>query len=126
MSKYAITCKGGRTKQSFKDQVNINIIYEKAKRGGLVPQSGRTPMYMDVSEVGDYQQSIHVVMQAEKAFMQLPAKVRERMANDPGRLVDYLADPDNEAEAIKYGLINKPVVQEASSAEEGEGEETQP
>ena len=101
----------GMTKQSFKDSCNINTIVEKARKTGLVSHlNSKTPVYQDCSVVPDYQTALGIVLQAQDAFAQLSASVRERFANDPSRMIDFLSDVRNNDEAVKLGLIEKPVV----------------
>lgn len=64
--------------------------------------------YSDISEVPDLQTALQAVKTAETAFQQLPSEIRKKLGNDPTNLVDYLKDPKNTEEAIKYGLLNAP------------------
>jgi len=101
--------KPSRTVQSEAETVNINSIVARARAGGSVPSlSSREPRYLDVSDVGDYREALHRVRAAQEAFMELPAMVRARFENDPGRMVSFLSDPTNRPEAEKLGLV-KPV-----------------
>jgi len=97
------------TQQQFKDECDINKIMEKYQRTGQITHLARNQgIYADLTSLGDYQQSLQKVIDAENAFDTLPAKVRERFGNDPAGLLTFLADPQNKEEAIKLGLIEKP------------------
>lgn len=104
----------GMTQQNFKEQCNINTIVEKARRTGLLNHlNNRVPQYADVSNIPSYQEALAVVIQAENAFLSLDARTRERFANDPEKMVEFLQDEDNYDEAVKLGLIEvKPPVKE--------------
>ena len=67
----------------------------------------RTPIFGDFT---DAPTSLHEaydrILDAQANFMELPSAVRERFANDPLRLLSFLEDPANRAEAVKLGLVN--------------------
>lgn len=95
-----------RTQQHFRDEVDINTIVERFGLTGELPSDVRVPVNGDFTEaVTDYQTALNLVIQADDAFMQLPAAVRERFANDPGRLVEFVSDDANREEARKLGLL---------------------
>lgn len=99
-----------KTQQHYKDQCDINKIIEKAKKGGGIthvnPHAGK---YMDLTTMpADYLTAMDVVIKANEAFMELPAKVRDEFAHDPARLIKFLQDPKNTDRAIELGLVNRP------------------
>lgn len=94
----------------FMDECDINQIIAKARRG-IVPQvffTQKSPWFGDFSNGLSYHDMQNVLIDTEKAFMELPAKVRERFKNDPAALVAFLDNEDNRDEAIKLGLIPEP------------------
>ncbi|AXH75464.1 MAG: internal scaffolding protein [Microviridae sp.] len=98
----------GRTKQSFKDECDINTIMRRYQLTGEIAHlSQRSPIFGDFPEM-DFNQAMAIVVQARENFSQLPAEVRDRFANDPARLLAFLQDPDNREEGIKLGLLRKP------------------
>jgi len=98
----------GRTKQSFRDECDINKIMLKWVATGQLPATNLgTPRYGDFTNSGDYQDACNGVIAANEAFARLPAKTRDRMNNSPARLLEFLADPDNKEEAENLGLIPK-------------------
>jgi len=104
----------GRTKQSFKEQVNINSIVAKARKTGFVNHvNNRQPYYADVSQIPDYRTACEIVSQSNRQFMELPSNVRERFDNDPGKFLEFFQDEKNLDEAVKLGLVNKPVEEPA-------------
>lgn len=97
------------TQQSAKDECDINIIVERAKRGADLSQLSRGPgFYGDFTGLPSYRDALIMVNKANEAFMTLDAQVRKRFDNDPAKLLDFLADDANREEAQKLGLL-KPV-----------------
>lgn len=61
-------------------------------------------MYNDLSEVGDLLSAHESIQKANAVFDSLPAKLRAKFDNQPAKLIEYLQDPKNDAEAISLGL----------------------
>jgi len=97
----------GMTKQSFKDECDINSIVKKALKNGLLPDGNPNPIYGDFSDVKDYQQGLNVVMKAEAQFSSLPAHIRSRFQNDPAKFLEFATNADNLDEMRKLGLAKK-------------------
>lgn len=111
--------KGSRTKQSFKAECDINNILKKYRDTGILTHTRDSqPLYGDFSEITDYQGSLNQVIQAQEAFEQLPALVRKRFANDPGKFVEFVQDDKNYDEALKLGLLDPEKVQHKLNKEE--------
>lgn len=98
------------TKQEFIGECDINNIVERAIRtGGIVEHvAARVARYGDVSSIPDYQSALDQINRAQGMFMDLPWKVRERFANDPGKFIAFCQDPANHDEAVRLGLIQTP------------------
>lgn len=96
------------TQQQFKDECDINNIMRKYQTTGEITHiAKKIGMYGDFSEIPDYHQMHQTVIEAEAAFMGLPAELRLRFKNDPGQLIDFLKDENNYEEGVKLGLLNK-------------------
>lgn len=110
------------TIQSEKDSCDFNLIHAKYMRTGLMSNI-RTdqPKYGDFSNAVDYHESVRRAQQAEEDFMLLPASIRARFSNDPGKLIDFIADENNRAEAIQLGLVPSP-----QASKVPQGDETPP
>ena len=105
--------------QHMRDECDINVIVERFGVTGSLPVSPVEPTYGDFSGVSSYQDALIKIQQTDADFMALPAKIRERFANDPFELVNFLASEANRNEAIELGLIDgEPVVQPIVSAVE--------
>lgn len=101
-----ISCPEPGAKQSEKDSCDVNLIVARHSQTGLLEHVvDLQAAYGDFSSVDDYQTSLNKIMAAEEAFMELPAQVRSRFANDPAQLLGFLQDPSNRSEAEKLGLI---------------------
>ncbi len=108
-----IDCTGDkiRTKQQFKNQVDINTIMSKYIKTGVMSQDAitkRTAVFADVSEIGTFQECQDKVQAAQKAFMTLEPELRSEFNNDPGAVLDFVSDPANREKAIELGIIPKP------------------
>lgn len=96
-----------RVKPEFNDASNINTIMEKWQKTSVVPfQDPRTPAYGDFTDAVDFQTAKNNVLAAEHAFAQMTAETRDRMENDPAKLLEFLADPANAREAYELGLTD--------------------
>ncbi len=93
-----------RTKQQFKEEVDINTIVRNFGLTGELPKNVRVPQSGDFTGVSDFQSAMNIVRQAEEAFMQLPAETRARFNNDPQLLQQFVEDRNNLEEARKLGL----------------------
>uniref|UniRef100_UPI0040479206 hypothetical protein n=1 Tax=Pseudomonadota TaxID=1224 RepID=UPI0040479206 len=94
-----------RTKQSFKEECDINTILKRFNVTGQLPVSPLQPQYGDFSGVFDYQTALNAVIVAQESFNALPATVRNRFANDPAAFVDFCSDESNREEMIRLGLV---------------------
>lgn len=94
-----------RTIQSDARACDINLIMGNWRRTGTLPPNTKIEgSYGDFSGIDDYQSCLNRVMEAQDAFDDLPARTRDRMGNDPGRLLEFMADPSNLEESITLGL----------------------
>jgi len=93
-----------RTVQSSRDEADINTIVKRFGITGTLPQAVVPPTYETFDEVFDYQSALQTVMEADQAFMSLPADVRRRFNEDPGAFVDFCSKEQNLPEMRKLGL----------------------
>lgn len=97
------------TDTSFADTVDINNIVDKHTGNPKLDAAytSQVGTYIDNLELQDYNQSVDRVLAAQEAFMALPAKTRDRFANDPAKLIEFMADQNNYDEGVKLGLVAK-------------------
>lgn len=114
---------GGRVKQSFREESDINNVMSRWRQTGILPTGiAKEPMYGDFSNADDYLAQSLKVKTAEASFAALPAAIRSRFDHSPAELLHFMADPDNEAEAIELGIIADPNQPEPEPAAEPEPE----
>jgi len=107
-----------RTKQSFKDECDINHIMAKYEKTRLIEHVNRfAGDYGDYLDVQDYHTSVNQVLAAQEAFNSLPARIRSRFGNDPAAFLDFIGDESNRDEAREMGLLKPlPTPSDASDA----------
>lgn len=95
------------TKQAFQKECDINTILDQFSKTGVITHiNERSANYVDVSaSVDDYHSAMNILVQAQTAFNDLPATLRERFANDPARFLEFVNDPANEKEFEALGLV---------------------
>lgn len=98
------------TNQSDKKSCDINYILSRVKKDGPailqgLLREGRTGL--DLTNVGDYHESMNKVAAAQQLFQSLPAKVRDRFRNDPESFLRFAGDSKNHEEMVKLGLAKK-------------------
>lgn len=93
--------------QQFAQETDIHYILEKFTRTGTLPVVTEKPMYGDFSNVQDFQEAQNLIARTKEYFDALPSDIRARFANDPREFLEFVNDPDNEAEAIELGILQK-------------------
>jgi phage internal scaffolding protein len=101
------------TKQSFKEQCDINkIVGRFIKTGTLTHFREKAGSYGDFTQVKDFQSAMQSVLAAEDAFELLPSELRKRFNQNPSEMISFLDNPANMDEAIALGLVSKPVLEQ--------------
>lgn len=93
--------------QSAFEETDINTIVRRFHVTGQLPQGVAVPSFIEFNEVFDYQTAMNVLLEANKAFMQMPAEVRARFGNDPAEFVAFVDNDANREEAERLGVIVK-------------------
>lgn len=101
----------GMTQQEFKEDCDIPSIVNRAINEGIMPIVSGNPVYGDFSEVTDYKSALDAVIAANNAFMELPVEIRDIFGNNPEKFIAFVSDEKNKEEAVKMGLIAKPIEQ---------------
>ena len=97
--------KDGRTHQSFKEECDINALMARQKVTGLIKRHDKTPIYADYSELGNYDEALNMLNDAQDMFDALPAKLRGEFSNNPGELLEFMSDETNKNRAVELGII---------------------
>lgn len=82
--------------QYHKTEVDINTIMRRFMGTGEMPQQLREGVYGDFTGVYDYWSALEKIESVDRRFMELPADMREKFDNDPGKLVDYVQSHSDE------------------------------
>lgn len=94
-----------RTRQEFSAECDINYIVARVG-AGVVPLVPPEEGYVDLSQCpSDYQECLDKIHAADASFASLPSKIRDRFSNSPSRLLEFLLDEGNRAEAERLGLV---------------------
>jgi phage internal scaffolding protein len=99
------------TKQSFRDECDINNILFKFNVTGQLPVGSVQPQYGDFSGITDYQSALNAVMAAQDSFLALPAKLRAKFGNDAAAFVEFASDEANKDEMKALGLLREETAQ---------------
>lgn len=93
-----------KTRQEFKKECDVNEIMRRFKATGIMPAAGGTPKYLDCAAVPNFQDAMQMLIDAENAFMRLPATVRKEFDNDPHEFVRFAQDDANIGKMREWGL----------------------
>lgn len=111
-----------RTKQSMKDECDINLILKRYQATGVISHvSSKQPIFADVSNFDTYDKCLAYINKAEDAFNALPSELRLKLDNNPQNLVSFIKDPKNYDDCIRLGIFNKPVKESVPRVEENVG-----
>jgi phage internal scaffolding protein len=85
----------GRTKQSFKDETDVNLIVAKhAKMNTLSHLEQWGGQYGDFSDF-DFQEAQNQIANATTMFEHLPSSVRQKFDGNPEKFFNFVNDPEN-------------------------------
>lgn len=94
------------THQSERDKTDINNML---RRGAVPPPPHPGQMqFGDFSDGADFQFVQDQIAEVHQFFDQLPAETRYKFANDPARMLDFVADSANDEESYELGLKQRP------------------
>jgi phage internal scaffolding protein len=108
------------TKQSFKQESDINNIMGRYLSSGEIPAINQTaPQYLN-SEGSDFQSAMEFVAGAQSMFAEMPSTIRNRFQNDPGQFLDFCSNENNRPEMASMGLLRDEVALAYISPSTGE------
>lgn len=106
-----------RTKQSFRDECDVNHIMRPYEKIGAFPEQTSLPQYFDLTSLpSNFQEMQDIVINAQEQFMALPAQIRKKFYNDPAQFVDFCQDPANQEQLYDMGLAERPQEQQPQTA----------
>lgn len=97
--------RSGKTKQSFKDECDINFILSRFRRTRVIDWVSKNPPRYGDATGYDFQKAMDTVVKGREAFAGLPSHIRSRFANDPAQFLDFVHDEANADEMRKMGLL---------------------
>lgn len=106
----ALVCKEneGKTKQSFKDECDINKLMKRYINTGRLPDMiKKNPIYGDFSSSKELLSAYAIVEKAKIQFDLLDSSLRRRFKNDPALFLEFVENPENKDELIKLGLAKE-------------------
>lgn len=103
-------------KQEFAAETDVNVIMNRYRQTGVLPQIGSPGVYGDFTTREDYLSCMIRVRQAEEAFALLPAEIRDACGHDPAELVDLVVNPARRADAERLGLVEKAAASSSASS----------
>lgn len=96
------------TTQEFKEESDINTIMARHANLGIAPTfTGDVGRYEDFATAPSFHEAMEIIAKSQQQFEALPAKVRERFDNDPGKFLEWAHDEKNIDEAERMGLLNE-------------------
>src|SRR5262245_43276128 len=108
----------GRTKQSFKDECDINVIMRRYEKTGVLTHLRKVqPEFADCTG-RDFNEAMNLVAEARTAFAELPSSVRDRFDNDPAKFLDFCQDEGNLDEAGELGLLSRQGMEKLAALKE--------
>lgn len=98
-----------RTKQSFRDEVDINQIVARGRSGAALTHLAKgVPRYMDVADVGDYKGALDMIRSMDGYFAGLPSKARAAFKNDPREFLEAMETQEGRDILVELGMIQEP------------------
>lgn len=97
---------GGRTKQSFTAECDINNIMARYQKTGILDfVNQHEPQYGDATGA-DFAAAMQVVAEGQSMFNDLPSELRAQFDNDPAEFLEFVSNPANKKEMAQMGLLN--------------------
>jgi len=82
--------------QQFQEEVDINTIVRRFGITGALPFGPGSAMYGDFTGITDFESAMELVKSTQERFMALPAELREKFGNNPGKLVKFAQESSEE------------------------------
>lgn len=90
------------TDQHQMEDADINVIMARQ----MGPQVRKEPIWGDFTDALSFQEANNMIIDARRAFEDLPSKVRAEFENDPYQLLRFLENPKNRKRAEELGLVD--------------------
>ena len=98
------------TKQALADNANINKLIKKHGITHVVQNmSNLEVLYGEITSM-DLAEAMQMNIDANEAFMEVPADIRKQFGNDAGAFIDYATNPANIDQMRKWGMAPPPPI----------------
>ncbi len=87
--------KHGRTKQSQKDECDINKLLERSARSGSLSHLQQFEAQYGTYANYDFEEHINTIAEGQNIFEHLPAEIKREFAQSPQRFFEYVTDEAN-------------------------------
>lgn len=111
--------KPSMTQQNLTHQCNVNSIVQRYRKSGALPLNRQSGVFGDFSQAKSFHEAQNMLIAAQDAFMEIPASIRTRFNNNPQELINFMENPENQEEAYKLGLADRPIKKEEPKPPEG-------
>lgn len=97
-----------KVQQHYADEVDINTIVRRFGISQAAPLGIPGGLFGDFTGITDFADAVDRVERAELAFMELPADIRDRFDNDPGKLIAFAQTiPEGKSLNEELGFVQK-------------------
>lgn len=114
-----------RTKQSFREETDINQILDRYSKTGIIDHVQNHGGYSDMPSGLDYQLAMQLSIDAQHAFDALPAQIRKEFDNDPMKFLTFVENPENVERMRELGMLH-PEIEEPPAEGEPPAEAADP
>ncbi len=103
-----LACEPGssKTKQSFKDESNIDKIIAKYQKTGVINFRSQYAQQYGEMNVQDYKTSLDIIRKSESMFQELPSTLRDRFENSPEEFLEFVQDKKTIRKMFDLGLTS--------------------
>ncbi|MTH46052.1 hypothetical protein [Intestinirhabdus alba] len=107
-----------RTQQQFARESDINEIVRRAITTGdtAVFTPDQRAEFYDCTSFDDYQSSVNLLNGINDDFFTLPADVRREFADDPGKYIQFVVNPENFDRCVELGIFTRSGKEQTSSS----------
>lgn len=96
------------TKQALVENADINKIIKKHGISHVLTNMTNLEVLYGEITSHDLQEAMQMNIDAEKAFMEVPADIRKKFGNDAGAFIDYATNAENLEQMRDWGLAPPP------------------
>lgn len=98
-----------KTQKHFKDQCDINKIAKMVEATGSTQHVKQArERFGNFEDVFDYGANMDKAAKAQQLFERLPTHIRKKVQNSIPAFFNYIQDPDNFQECVKWGIYDEP------------------